>query len=50
VVEWNTNLLDTSWMSLTSGIIANGGIQTVTDLTTDAPARFYRLKVTPQQP
>ena len=50
VVEWNTNLLDTSWMSLTSGIIANGGIQTVTDPTTDAPARFYRLKVTPQQP
>jgi hypothetical protein len=47
-VEWNTNLLNASWMSLTSGIIGNGASQAVTDPTTNAPTRFYRLKVTPQ--
>src|SRR5206468_3924749 len=32
-VEWNTNLTGASWMGLTSGIIGNGGTQTVTDQT-----------------
>jgi hypothetical protein len=45
-VEWITNLLDTDWTALTSGIPGNAAIQTVTDSTTNAPARFYRLKVT----
>ncbi|HZR17915.1 MAG TPA: putative Ig domain-containing protein [Verrucomicrobiae bacterium] len=48
-VEWNTNLLNTSWMNLTSGIIGDGGTQAVTDPTTNAPTRFYRLKVSPSE-
>jgi hypothetical protein len=45
-IEWVTNLLDTNWASLTNGIPGNATIQTVTDLLTNAPSRFYRLKVT----
>jgi hypothetical protein len=45
-VEWSTNLLNTSWMSLSNGIIGSGGPQTVIDPTTNAAARFYRLNVT----
>jgi hypothetical protein len=44
-VQWNTNLLNTNWSPLASGIIGNGGTQMVSDLVTNAPARFYRLKV-----
>ncbi|HWX21832.1 MAG TPA: putative Ig domain-containing protein [Candidatus Binatia bacterium] len=44
-VQWLTNLLDTHWAALTSGIPGNAATQTVTDTTTNAPARFYRLKV-----
>jgi hypothetical protein len=45
-VEWNTNLLNTSWMSLTGGIFGSGAAQTVVDPTTNDLIRFYRLRVT----
>ena len=45
-VEWIGSLPNTNWMALTNGIPGSETIQTVTDLVTDAPARFYRLKVT----
>jgi hypothetical protein len=44
-VQWNTNLLNTNWSPLAGGIIGNGGTQMVSDPVTNAPARFYRLKV-----
>jgi hypothetical protein len=46
-VEWSTNLLNMSWMSLAGGIPGTGGTQTVVDPMTNAPVRFYRLKVGP---
>jgi hypothetical protein len=49
VVEWSTNLLNATWMSLTGGITGNGGTQTVVDPMTNAPTRFYRLEVTISQ-
>lgn len=45
-VEWITNLLNNDWMELTGGISGDATIQAVTDPLTNAPARFYRLKVT----
>jgi hypothetical protein len=45
-VQWIENLLDTNWATLTNGITGNGSVQRVTDPLTNAPARFYRLKVT----
>jgi hypothetical protein len=48
-VEWSTNLLNASWISLTGGIIGDGGTQTVVDPTTNDLTRFYRLKVTVPQ-
>ncbi len=44
-VQWNTNLLNTNWSPLVGGITGNGGTQMVSDPVTNAPARFYRLKV-----
>jgi hypothetical protein len=44
-IQWNTNLLDSNWSPLASGIIGNGATQVVNDPMTNAPARFYRLKV-----
>jgi hypothetical protein len=46
-VEWNTNLLDTNWSSLTDGLPGNATTQTVIDPVTNAPARFYRLREYP---
>jgi hypothetical protein len=46
-VEWNSNLLNGNWNTLTSGIAGNGTTQTVTDPTTNATVRFYRLKASP---
>jgi hypothetical protein len=46
-VDWLANLLSGSWTALTSGIPGNGMSQTVTDPTTNVPARFYRVKVSP---
>ena len=45
-VEWIGNLLSNNWSALTSGISGNATMQTVTDPTTNLPARFYRLNVT----
>jgi hypothetical protein len=45
-VEWIADLLSTNWLTLTNGIPGNAAIQTATDSLTNAPARFYRLKVT----
>jgi hypothetical protein len=48
-VEWITNLLDSNWTALTSGIPGNASTQTVIDAMTNVPPnRFYRLKVTSQ--
>ncbi|HWF18034.1 MAG TPA: putative Ig domain-containing protein [Verrucomicrobiae bacterium] len=44
-VEWNTNLSNTNWDTLISGITGNAATQTVIDPVTNAQARFYRLKV-----
>jgi hypothetical protein len=44
-VQWNTNLLNTNWLPLAGRIIGNGATQVVNDLATNAPVRFYRLKV-----
>lgn len=46
-VEWLANILSNNWTTLTSGIPGNGKPQTATDLITNVPARFYRLKVSP---
>ena len=45
-VEWIASLLSTNWTALTNGIPGSATSQTVTDLMTNMPARFYRLKVT----
>jgi hypothetical protein len=45
-VQWNTNLSQAAWSPLITGIAGNAATQTVTDTVTNAPARFYRLKVT----
>jgi hypothetical protein len=45
-VEWTPSLSAASWTALTSGIPGNSFTQTVTDSLTNAPSRFYRLKVT----
>jgi hypothetical protein len=45
-VEWIESILDTNWATLTNGISGNASTQKVTDPLTNAPARFYRLKVT----
>ena len=46
-VDWIANLLDSNWMTLTSEIPGNGISQTIIDPITNAPARFYRLKIDP---
>ena len=46
-VEEATNLTDSNWAGLFTGIIGNGEIQTVIDSNAIAPFRFYRLKVYP---
>ena len=45
-VEWIASLLSTNWTVLTNDIPGSATSQTVTDLVTNMPARFYRLKVT----
>ena len=45
-VEWIPNFLNTNWSALTNGVPGNATTQMVTDPVTNAPARFYRLKVT----
>jgi hypothetical protein len=45
-VQWIEKLVDTNWASLTDGIPGNGSVQVVTDPMTNAPSRFYRLKLT----
>jgi hypothetical protein len=45
-VEWSDDLSSTSnWTALISGIAGNGASHTVMDNVTNAPSRFYRLKV-----
>jgi hypothetical protein len=44
-VQCLSNLLDANWTELVSGIVGDGTTQTVTDATTNPPARYYRLKV-----
>jgi len=44
-VEWVTNLLNSNWTELFIGIPGNGTTRAVTDVATNMPARFYRLKV-----
>jgi len=44
-VQWISHLLDTNWATLTNGIPGNATTQTVSDPLSNAPARFYRLKV-----
>jgi hypothetical protein len=44
-VEWIASLLGTNWLDLTNGIPGNATTQTVTDPMTNAPTRFYRLKM-----
>jgi hypothetical protein len=46
-VDWLANLSANNWTTLVSNIIGNGETQVVTDPVTNAPARFYRLKVIP---
>jgi hypothetical protein len=46
-VEWIANLFGTNWTPLTNEIPGNGTTITVVDLVTNAPARFYRLQVSP---
>ena len=45
-VEWIANLPGTNWAALTNRIPGNTTTQTVIDPVTNAPARFYRVKVT----
>jgi hypothetical protein len=45
-VEWIADLLSTNWSTLTDGIPGNATTQMATDPVTNAPVRFYRLKVT----
>lgn len=45
-VDWLSNLFSNDWMTLTSQIPGNGATQSVSGAVTNAPARFYRLKVT----
>jgi Putative Ig domain len=45
-IEWITNLLNTNWSALTNGIPGSATTQTITDPVTNAPSRFYRIKVT----
>jgi hypothetical protein len=45
-VDWLSNLLSSNWTALISQIPGNGATQAVTDGVTNAPVRFYRLKVT----
>jgi hypothetical protein len=45
-IEWITNLLNTNWSALTNGIAGSATTQTISDPVTNAPSRFYRLKVT----
>ncbi len=44
-VEWISNLLNSTWSELVSGILGDGTPKTVTDAATNPPTRFYRLKV-----
>jgi hypothetical protein len=44
-VEWISNLLNTNWTNLVSGIPGDGTTKTVTDAATDPATRFYRLQV-----
>jgi hypothetical protein len=44
-IEWVSNLLTANWTVLVSGIAGDGTTQTVTDATTNPPARYYRLRV-----
>ena len=44
-VEWISNLLNTNWTDLASGIPGDGTTKTVTDTATNPPTRFYRLQV-----
>ena len=44
-VEWISNLLNTNWTDLASGIPGDGTTKTVTDAATNPPTRFYRLQV-----
>jgi hypothetical protein len=44
-VDIISNLLNGTWTSLTTQIPGNGATHTVTDAVTNAPTRFYRLKV-----
>lgn len=44
-VEWTADLLNTNWSTLTDGIPGNATTQTAVDPITNAPSRFYRLKV-----
>jgi Putative Ig domain len=44
-VEWIDNLPGTNWLDLTNGIPGDANIQMVIDPVTNAPTRFYRLKV-----
>jgi hypothetical protein len=44
-VQCLSNLLNTNWTELVSGIVGDGTTQTVTDATTYPPARYYRLRV-----
>jgi hypothetical protein len=46
-VDWISNLLVGNWTMSTGGIRGNGINQTVIDPVTNAPARFYRLKINP---
>ncbi len=44
-VQCLSNLLNTNWTELVSELVGDGTTQTVTDATTNTPARYYRLKV-----
>jgi hypothetical protein len=45
-VQWIASLMNSNWTTLTNTVPGNGMTQAVTDPATNAPARFYRLKVT----
>jgi hypothetical protein len=44
-VDWLSNLFSSNWTALINQIPGNGATQAVTDAVTNAPVRFYRLKV-----
>jgi hypothetical protein len=44
-VQWNNDLRNANWASLTDGIPGIAASQTVADPATNVPTRFYRLKV-----